>query len=569
MKSATSGIIIPETITADDGSVHTMSPIESPLSLARRKMTAQMINERVAMIRAGMTPQQVIAFYEAKEKDTKKKGRTSKRNPSQPTILEIPDLNRTGSLEPPPLCPKDSFKTTMQQQPSHFKAFNEHTGPHPMRRRGAIENNINNLPKPSHCTAFEEASQYSDNSRGAKDGVIRTKTLRRLQNSGGPAPPHYLALEMDSQKKKKSSAQLKPSPKQREPSPRNSKNIGEKLNSLRENVEYDRRRRSGADLSGELSAFFAKQKKLSIARQLNHKQSIIPDGIAVTSKEGSPSNPPNDDRKTDMTRTFSFEHRAMGKNLENGSGLIHNDEPQRKSIRELLERRPDRQHSTELESNEKTQKRLSSDQNEPLKKQVDMRRCDNGQKRIERKLSEERYESSKKALSEGRSEPTRKAERWFSDGNVTERVELNKTMEPINKGEAKEPNRNIVNTHANVQTEATGIQRSTYKSKLRRASHSLPKHSTDPLPSARPEQPPLPTPLRPTQEDRRVGRRVEQLPADGFSSSVVQNMSVATKANMTSLYDSFQMNDNFENGSFKSTVGTRQTSATKASFPLR
>jgi hypothetical protein len=49
-------------------------------------------------------------------------------------------------------------------------------------------------------------------------------------------------------------------------------NIGEKLNSLRKNVEYDKRRRSGADLSGELSAFFAKQKKLSIARQIDPKE---------------------------------------------------------------------------------------------------------------------------------------------------------------------------------------------------------------------------------------------------------------------------------------------------------
>lgn len=54
-KSETSQVEIPFVIVADDGSVRTMSPIESPLSLARRRLTAQMINERVTMIRAGMT----------------------------------------------------------------------------------------------------------------------------------------------------------------------------------------------------------------------------------------------------------------------------------------------------------------------------------------------------------------------------------------------------------------------------------------------------------------------------------------------------------------------------------
>ena len=389
MKSATSGIIIPDTITADDGSVRTMSPIESPLSLARRKLTAQMINERVAMIRAGMTPQQVIDFYEAKEKDSKKKGRTSKREPSQPTILEIPDLNRSGPLEPPPRCPKNpSFKTTIQQQPSHFKAFNEQAGSQLMRRRSAAENNINNIPKPSHCTAFEEASQYSNSRKGAKDGVIRTKTLQRLQNSGGPAPPHYLALEMDSQKKKKSLTQRKSSPKRLESSPHNNRNIGEKLNSLRENVEYDKRRRSGADLSGELSAFFANQRKLSMARQLDAKQSNISEGIAVPAKECSHSYPSG----MDVTRKLSFERRASGKDHETGSGLTQKDEPQRKSSRESLERRPDRQNPSEgLESYEKTQKRLSSVRTESLKKQVDTRHCDDGLKRFERRYSEERY----------------------------------------------------------------------------------------------------------------------------------------------------------------------------------
>lgn len=237
-----------------------------------------MINERVAMIRAGMTPEEVIAFYAAKEKAEKKRGKAKKSESKQPTsILEIPDLSKseTSLPAPPPVPGKQSLKVSTQHQPSHFKASAARMEPSRMRRSSETEAAIMDMPKPSHYMAVEEASQSSntDELRSA----IRTKTLQRLQSSGGPAPPHYMALEMVSQKKARSSSSRKSLPKDldNESSTSKSRIIGEKLASIKQNVENDRRRRNGTDLSAELSAFFATNNKAALKAKQQQEAKVL------------------------------------------------------------------------------------------------------------------------------------------------------------------------------------------------------------------------------------------------------------------------------------------------------
>jgi hypothetical protein len=267
MKSETSGIEIPDSITADDGTIYTMSPIESPLSLARKRYTAQMINEQIAMIKAGMSAEEVIAYYENKEKGMKKKEKGCKRDLMQPTILEIPDLDSTGPLEPPPPIQK---KPSMQ--PTHFKAIKDHTEqPQLMKRRSAAPINLDKLPKPDHCLAFEGANQHNNHRSGSRGEVIRTKSLQVMQRAGGPTPPHFMAMEMENQKKKKSSSSntRKPSPKrlERTMSLNRSRSTADKSENHPDITEKNGRHRGkGADLSAELNAFFAKQKKLSLVK---------------------------------------------------------------------------------------------------------------------------------------------------------------------------------------------------------------------------------------------------------------------------------------------------------------
>ena len=279
----TNKIEIPDMVVADDGTMLTMSPIESPLSLARRRLTAQMINEQVTMIRAGMTPDEIMAFYEAKGKAEKKKGKLVKKGSLPSTVLEIPDLNSSDSFlpAPPPLATSQSTKGIKpHKQPSHFRAFTEQTEPPLLNRGGHREVNLREIPKPSHYLAFEEASQFSNpvDKRGetrSETNIIRTKTLRGLQSSGGPAPPHFLALEMESRKKEKSSTSRR---RRSLPSDEMSATIAasaaeknraihDKLNSLTENVKSERRRPHGADLSAEVTAFFAMNKKMARKKQ--------------------------------------------------------------------------------------------------------------------------------------------------------------------------------------------------------------------------------------------------------------------------------------------------------------
>merc|ERR1712113_1365643 len=56
---------------------------------------------------------------------------------------------------------------------------------------------MRNVRKPTHCVAFEEATSGKS---FAEHGIIRTRSLRALQVTGGASTPHYLAIEMESKK---------------------------------------------------------------------------------------------------------------------------------------------------------------------------------------------------------------------------------------------------------------------------------------------------------------------------------------------------------------------------------
>jgi hypothetical protein len=309
MKSETSGIEIPESITADDGTAYTMSPIESPLSLARKRYTAQMINEQIAMIKSGMSAEEVIAYYENKERGMKKKEKGFKPDMMQSTILEIPDLYSSVPLEPPPPVQRPSM------QPNHFKAIKDHTEqPQLMKRRSAAFNNMDKITKPNHCVAFEGANQHNNHHHsGVRGDVIRTKSLQVMQRAGGPTPPHFLAMEMENQKKKKPSSNTrKPSPKRIERMSLNrSRNVADKSDSLPDVAEKNGKQRGkGTDLSVELNAFFAKQKKLSLVKG---KQSTnkAPSVSLSTSNSSMESNGVDPQRAYDAEETNDWKHSRM------------------------------------------------------------------------------------------------------------------------------------------------------------------------------------------------------------------------------------------------------------------
>jgi hypothetical protein len=276
MKSETSATEIPDSITADEETICTMSPIDSPLSLARKLYTAQRMKEQIAMIKAGMSVEEVIEYYENKERGMKKKEKGCKRDLMQPTILEIPDLDFTGPFEPPPPIQNQSM------QSNHFNTIKYDTEQSQiMKRRSTAPVNLDKLPKPDH---FEGANQHNNHRSGSGSEVIRAKSLNLIQLDGVTTPTNFVAMEIEKKKMKKKKKKKSSSSNTQNRSPKRlertmslngSRSTTDKSKNFTDIIKKNNPHRGkGADLSAELNAFFAKQKKLSLMKEKQSFHSV-------------------------------------------------------------------------------------------------------------------------------------------------------------------------------------------------------------------------------------------------------------------------------------------------------
>lgn len=534
-KSETSGIMIPEEIYPDDGSVRTMSPIESPLSLARKKMTAHMINERVAMIRAGMTPEEIIAFYNKKEKGGKKKGKKGAPQVLIPeAIPELTDLrvtNKNVALPPPPppsipalgmsLIPPppladsscsdsvqkrkiQTFQDMMQQRPSHFQAFK--ANPQLLQPRDETFS-IHKTPKPSHFAAFEEASLRSGAS-GEKD-VIRTKSLKSMQrNGGGAAPPHYLAF-------------------------------GEE----------------DGDLSKELSAFWAKQKRTNSFKR-----------------------EPNDAQVRPVRRTKPVAVPASGENTER---LKHDGRSATKPQDQHRRCRSSDGIPRDTESKE-VRRRCRSNDGNPRDGDQDVRRRSRSNDGSQQDASnapflgrgvsaDDRRQPMKRV--EGKPLPERKTSRKPERVNS---VSPTREYEPMRRAHTQPPE-----PERHATSNGDGARKSGYTVKMKPSARS-------PLRGGQSSRPPAARGDLGNSQDSQNSQRNGKLPPPpraghqlpppppprhGMGGAVAVISGLPTRPMTGSNdFDNFVGNDHFENGSFKSlstmntksTMGTRRTAASSA-----
>jgi len=150
---------VPDNVRGDEDDGSDSSPMESSFSSGGKRYNLHLINEHIKMIKAGMTPEQIIDLFE----QTKKEIKLDTRKEAQG--------RRNGEV------PKGEFQNKIS--PGIY--------------------NMNDVPKPNHCSAFEEVIAGADIERPT---IIRTKSLRTLQVTGGATTPHFLAIELASNKGK-------------------------------------------------------------------------------------------------------------------------------------------------------------------------------------------------------------------------------------------------------------------------------------------------------------------------------------------------------------------------------